>query len=52
MSKKSRGSDLDMRMMMLGAALVGTNPAAAKIVAEAMAEIERLRNQKKGGKKR
>lgn len=43
----SKPSDIEMRLLMLGAALVKTNPAAARIVAEAMAEMERLRKQPK-----
>lgn len=39
-------SDTEMRMLMLGAALVRDNPAAARIVAEAMVEMEKLRETK------
>lgn len=43
----SKPSDVEMRMLMLGAALVRDNPAAARIVADAMAEMEKLRESKK-----
>lgn len=45
MAKKP--SEVERRLLMLGAALVGTNPKAARIVAEAMAEIERLKKTKR-----
>jgi hypothetical protein len=48
----SKPSDLEMRMMMLGAALVRADPEAAKIVAEAMIELERCRKAKARRKKK
>ena len=42
----SKPSELEMRMMMLGAALVRANPEAAKIVANAMVELEKARKAK------
>ena len=42
----SKPSDLEMRMMMLGAALVRWNPEAAKVVADAMVELEKARKAK------
>jgi hypothetical protein len=42
----SKPSDLEMRMMMLGAALARWNPEAAKIVADAMVELEKTRKAK------
>jgi hypothetical protein len=37
--------ELMTRLLMLGAALVSTNQAAARIVADAAAEVERLRER-------
>jgi len=37
--------DLMKRLMMLGAFLAGTQPGGARIVAEALAEIESLRKR-------
>lgn len=48
----SKPSDLEMRMMMLGAALVRSNPEAAKIVADAMVELEKSRKAKPRRKKK
>ena len=48
----SKPSEIEMKLMMLGAALVKTNPAAAKIVAEAMAELEKARKAKPRRKKK
>lgn len=48
----NKPTKIEMRMMMLGAALVGTSPEAARIVAEAMAEMERLRKAKPKRRKR
>lgn len=48
----SKPSKVEMRMLLLGAALVRDNPAAARIVAEAMAEMEKLREAKKKPKRR
>lgn len=42
----SNPRDLEMRMMMLGAALVRWNPEAAKVVADAMVELEKARKAK------
>lgn len=42
----SKPTDVEMRMLMLGASLVRVNPQAARIVAEAMAEMERLKKPK------
>lgn len=42
----SKPSEAEMRMLMLGAALVRDNPAAARIVADAMVEMEKLRESK------
>jgi hypothetical protein len=39
------GSELFLRLVTLGASLVRTNPEAAAIVAEAAAEVERLRDR-------
>ena len=45
-------SMIEMRMMMLGAALVRDNPAAARIVADAMVELEKRRKPPKRRKKK
>lgn len=47
----AKPSEIEMRLMMLGAALVGTNPEAARIVAEALAEMERLKSKKPARRK-
>jgi hypothetical protein len=37
------GFSLEVRMLMLGASLVGVNAKSAEIVADALAELDRLR---------
>lgn len=38
-------SDVEMRLLCLGAALYGVNTQGSKIIAEALEEMERLRKQ-------
>jgi hypothetical protein len=42
---KTEKKDVMMELMMLGAALVGTSPESAKIIARAMQEIEDLQKK-------
>lgn len=48
----SKPSDIEMRLLMLGAAVVKENPAMARIIADAMVELEKARKAKSRRKRK